>query len=556
MSSTAVAPRRGKRCPKSLTSLSPLSASSLPMLSARRQGRPEHLLGALAFLLCAALAGFSAGCSQGRDSGAKGRVVKVWVLDKPTSADPYDFDQLTHHLAFGSVFAGLVSQYRLGEHTGVLAKSWRVSRDQTEWTFLLRKDIAFANGDRITPKEVFRSWLRIARQVRARGSGSRLFARLAGWETFTPVSSAIPGITYDADSIRLRFKDPFPTLLDVISFGRYAVVHPSQYAEDGSWLPKSKIVASGPYSVDRWDDRHLELRLRDDFPQELRHPRPLRRLRLVWDSRERPSSDLLYGSSLRTELADKGYEFHGGFPSQVVFVKCMSWQDPSGPCHGKSQRALMRDVFYAAFEKAGYRDPHPGSGEPRRLKVVRSLFPLAIKGVSEFASSPVTEKRLETFSRGPIRYWDFFSRASAETKRTRGVYEYYFRMARWLGTEAIPVTLGFSELAERGPDGGRPAVDLAQMMLSTLVPVPDADIRFFLTTDKPFRLPDATGEISKHLKQPRLDVQAINALLWDQAIIWPLFHYAPGLWARENVDFSMINLVLPPTAFQWLGWKE
>ena len=69
-------------------------------------------------------------------------------------------------------------------------------------------------------------------------------------------------------------------------------------------------------------------------------------------------------------------------------------------------------------------------------------------------------------------------------------------------------------------------------------------------------LPDESGEILKELDKETLDIQKINELLWDQGLIWPVTHYSSGLWTRPDLDFSEINLVLPPTSFQWIGWKD
>jgi hypothetical protein len=68
------------------------------------------------------------------------------------------------------------------------------------------------------------------------------------------------------------------------------------------------------------------------------------------------------------------------------------------------------------------------------------------------------------------------------------------------------------------------------------------------------QLPDTDGRLTKAAARDVLDPQEINQILWDQAVIWPVDHFSVGLWARpERVDMSMMNLVLPPTAFQFMG---
>jgi hypothetical protein len=92
-------------------------------------------------------------------------------------------------------------------------------------------------------------------------------------------------------------------------------------------------------------------------------------------------------------------------------------------------------------------------------------------------------------------------------------------------------------------------------MLATgiLIEEPMQDVRFMFFSKEGIRLPDEDGSIRDELEKQIPDLQIINKLLWDQAIIWPVTHYAAGLWAKPGIDFSLINLIIPPTDFQWLG---
>ena len=49
----------------------------------------------------------------------------------------------------------------------------------------------------------------------------------------------------------------------------------------------------------------------------------------------------------------------------------------------------------------------------------------------------------------------------------------------------------------------------------------------------------------KELEKEKLDYQKINEILWDQAVIWPITHHSLGIWVKDSVDTSLLNLVLP-----------
>ena len=89
-----------------------------------------------------------------------------------------------------------------------------------------------------------------------------------------------------------------------------------------------------------------------------------------------------------------------------------------------------------------------------------------------------------------------------------------------------------------------------------LIEDPKDDIRFMFLSKEGIQLPDSDGRIHEELNNAEFNPQKINQLIWEQAIVWPINHFAFGLWARRDTfDFSEINLVLPPTDFQWLGYK-
>jgi hypothetical protein len=73
------------------------------------------------------------------------------------------------------------------------------------------------------------------------------------------------------------------------------------------------------------------------------------------------------------------------------------------------------------------------------------------------------------------------------------------------------------------------------------------------------QLPDQDGNIKSILKRSdsKINIQEINELIWDQAIVWPVNHLSLGFWVKDasKYDFGMLNTAIPPIDFQWLGLK-
>ncbi|WP_412988939.1 peptide ABC transporter substrate-binding protein [Pediococcus siamensis] len=110
----------------------------------------------------AALALVLAGCgNQNSDSGS-GKLAAKQVLNLSADAplDTIDIAKATGYGQTGNVFESL---YRLGNNgkpIAGLASSGKVSKDGKTWTFKIRKNAKFSNGQKITAQDFVYSWQR------------------------------------------------------------------------------------------------------------------------------------------------------------------------------------------------------------------------------------------------------------------------------------------------------------------------------------------------------------------------------------------------------------
>ena len=476
-------------------------------------------------------------CSHRDDITTK--QISFWISDAPFSADPLDYDAFIHHIAFSSVYAGLVTNYRTGQYTGVTAKEWEVSHDQKTWRFTLRENLRFDNGDPITTKAVIDSWHRMAHLMSGRGSRSGFFEKLEGFTSFEK-TGRITGLEADEKHITLRLNEPMPQLLDTLSFGLYAVVHPSCYDKTtGRWLDPRHTVASGPYSVIKWDETSFVLKLRGDFPTGLLHPKPLAVVKMEWAPEQRRKADILSGNS-REDLMAGGYSYHGETESRIAFIRCQSWTHPDSPLHDKAERKRLREAFYANLEGLGF-------------KPTLSFFPLAIPSVKELPRDGQVKALRPQARPALLRYKPY----APEVTPLAELAEKALQQAAGVeGFKAEPQdtpkkTIGM-EFAPNLPIYHN---DIVSIVTGILIDNPDADIRFMFKSQEGIRLPDPSGKCAHFIGQHKIDVQKVNEVLWDDAIIWPVAHLSIGLWARKELDFSLINTVVPPTAIHLIGWK-
>lgn len=185
---------------------------------------------ATVFFICAGV-GVAA---SGQDEGSS---LKFALSGNPDTLDPHKTSGTLTFQAIKSVYDTLVETDDNGEIVPSLAGSWRVSPDALTWTFTLRRDVRFHNGDPLTSADV-----------------KATFERIIAEETASPKASefaAIGGIeTPDGYTVILKLTEPSAPLISTLASGWGAIL-PKALIEtnhDFSALP----IGTGPYRFVEW----------------------------------------------------------------------------------------------------------------------------------------------------------------------------------------------------------------------------------------------------------------------------------------------------------------
>lgn len=98
--------------------------------------------------------------------------------------------------------------------------------------------------------------------------------------------------------------------------------------------------------------------------------------------------------------------------------------------------------------------------------------------------------------------------------------------------------------------------DLEMLLTGVKLEDPADDVRFMFKSKEGIQLPDRDGTIEPLLGDTSANLSLINQKIWDQGIIVPLTHFSSGLWVKRNLlDMRELNLSLPPTNFQFIGFQ-
>ena len=181
-----------------------------------------------------------AACSPGHDTQAGKTLNIAFFGDNTTlvSVDPFQVYWLEHRVLLRNVAESLTDQDPdTGKIIPWLAKSWEVSDDALTYTFHLREDVTFSNGERFDAKAVktaFDSDKALATELPATFGATYL----AGYDHAEVI---------DDFTVKLVLSKPNAGFLQATSTTNLAILAPASYALSVKERSLGKIIGTGPF---------------------------------------------------------------------------------------------------------------------------------------------------------------------------------------------------------------------------------------------------------------------------------------------------------------------
>ncbi|SEE55422.1 peptide/nickel transport system substrate-binding protein [Pseudomonas costantinii] len=188
-----------------------------------------------------ALALALAGCSPSGDQAQANKTLNIAFFGDNTilvSVDPFQVYWLEHRVLLRNIAESLTDQDpETGKIIPWLAKSWEVSDDALTYTFHLRDNVTFSNGERFDAKAVktaFDSDKALATQLPATFGATYL----AGYDRAEVV---------DDFTVKLVLSKPNAGFLQATSTTNLAILAPASYALTVKERSLGKIIGTGPF---------------------------------------------------------------------------------------------------------------------------------------------------------------------------------------------------------------------------------------------------------------------------------------------------------------------
>lgn len=232
--------------------------------------RTNRLLGS--YLLCAAIF-FVAACGNkppiddkqvqsGVDPGATGRILRRGLPGEPQTLDPQLADDTFSFQVVWDLYEGLTALDRNGTVVPGIAESWTTDPTGTIYTFSIRPNAKWSDGERVYAGE-FVAGLRRAVDPRTASGSADLLSVIKNANEIIGGRQSVADLGITAlteNSIRLELERPAPYILQILAEPIAAPLH-QRHDMNGEALSSAKaIVTDGPYVLaSRVPNSYLDL---------------------------------------------------------------------------------------------------------------------------------------------------------------------------------------------------------------------------------------------------------------------------------------------------------
>ncbi len=176
---------------------------------------------------------------------------------EPSSLDPQKATGVSDGRIFLALFEGLVGLHpKTLEPEGAVAERWTLSDDGCTYTFFIRPEAKWSNGDPVTAQDFLFSFERLLNPTSTASHATTLYP-LIGAEAYHTGSThdfATVGIkALDTHTLELKLNSPIPYFITLLAYHPLAPLHQATLEAYGDhWMDPAHSVTNGPFRLTKW----------------------------------------------------------------------------------------------------------------------------------------------------------------------------------------------------------------------------------------------------------------------------------------------------------------
>lgn len=200
--------------------------------------------------------GASPGASASAPASNVPQEFRFTLASEPPSLDPALMTDAQSSIVASGLFDGLTRLNSAGEPEPAIATKWDVSEDGKTYTFHLRDDAKWSNGDPVTAQDFEYSWKRALDPATAAEYAYMLFY-LENGEKFNSGeitdASQVGVKAIDEHTLEAKLISNTPYFNSLVAHYTYAPVNKNAVDGKPAWAAEaSTLVSNGPYLLKEW----------------------------------------------------------------------------------------------------------------------------------------------------------------------------------------------------------------------------------------------------------------------------------------------------------------
>lgn len=202
-----------------------------------------------------ASAGNSPAESQASQENKTPQEFRFTLASEPPSLDPALMTDAQSSIVASGLYDGLTRLNPEGVPEPAIAKEWTVSDDGKTYTFKLRDDAKWSNGDPVTANDFEYSWKRALNPETASEYAYMLFYLENGekYNSEQATEDEVGVKALDATTLEVKLASATPYFNSLIAHYTYWPVHPASVDGKPEWAADAKtIVSNGPFLLKDW----------------------------------------------------------------------------------------------------------------------------------------------------------------------------------------------------------------------------------------------------------------------------------------------------------------
>lgn len=184
------------------------------------------------------------------------KILTVAIASEPPSIDPGLGNENISGAVIRNAFERLTWLDTEGVPQPATAESWEISEDGLTYTFQIRAEAQWTNGDPVTAHDFEYAWKRVLNPETLSQSAA-LFYIIEGAEAYNVGEAPAEDVAVtalDDATLEVKLTNPVPYFLDLINGQAFSPVHQSTIEANPDWaLEASELyVSNGPFTLTEW----------------------------------------------------------------------------------------------------------------------------------------------------------------------------------------------------------------------------------------------------------------------------------------------------------------